>query len=97
MIPQHSIRQGAAPSPSKGPSARLHTTKRSALGRSHRGPARSVRLFGLASSMLVAPTEASAAPFGPGPFAPGASSSPRVARSPGTAVGRDRRRGLWGV
>jgi streptogramin lyase len=52
-------------------SARLHATKRPALRRSVRTGALCA-VFGLASSMLVAPTEASATPwFGVGPFAPG--------------------------
>ena len=41
-------------------------------------------LVGLASSMLVAPTEASAAPFGVGPFAPGSV----VVSQGGTIFGR---------
>ena len=71
MIPQHSIRQvSPAPSANSAPSARLHTTKRSAVGRVMRTGAL-CGLFGLASSALVAPTEASATGFGPSPFAPG--------------------------
>ena len=71
MTPQHSIDDGAARSPSKGPAARPHATKRLAL------PGRSMTigalcaLLGLANSLLVAPTQASASPFSAGPFAPG--------------------------
>ena len=70
MNPQHSTRDGLARSPGRAPSARFHTAKWPALGRVMRIGAL-CGLFGLASSVLVAPTGASATPFGPGPFAPG--------------------------
>ncbi len=55
-------------SSSRTQSPRLHPTKRPSLGRSVR-TGTLCALFGLASSVLVAPTEASAT--GVGPFAPG--------------------------
>ena len=97
MIPQHSIRQvSPAPSVNSAPSARLHTTKRSSVGRVMRTGV-VCGLFGLASSALVAPTEASATGFGPSPFAPGSV----VVAQGGTIAGeggqRDRCRGGMGV
>jgi hypothetical protein len=58
----------AAWRPSRVPSARLQATKRPALGRIMRTGVLCA-CFGLASSMLVTATEASAT--GVGPFAPG--------------------------
>ena len=61
-------RESTAWRPSRVPSARLHATKRPALGRSMRAGALCA-LVCLANSVLVAQTEASAT--GVGPFAPG--------------------------
>jgi hypothetical protein len=69
MTTQDSIRDGAPRSSSRTPS-RLHPTKRPVLRRSSRIGAL-CGLLALASSMLVAPTAASAAHFRVRPFAPG--------------------------
>ena len=70
MTPQYSTHDGATRRPSGAPGARLHETKRPVLERSMTTGALCA-LFALASSVLVAPTGASATPFGGGPFAPG--------------------------
>jgi streptogramin lyase len=70
MTTQDSIRDSAPRSSSKTPSARLHPTKRSVLRRSMRIGGLCA-LVALASSMLVAPTAASAAHFGGRPLARG--------------------------
>jgi hypothetical protein len=67
---RYSTHHSAARSPSRAPSARLHETNRLVLKRRTKAGVLCT-LFGLATSMLVAPTEASAAPSGVGPFAPG--------------------------
>lgn len=63
MAPQYPTHQGAPRGLRRSPSARPHATKRRALGS---GPRTEVlcALLGLASSMLIAPTAASAAPIG---------------------------------
>jgi hypothetical protein len=73
MIPHYSIQDGTARGLSTAPSARLHPGKRPALGRSMRNMSSGAlcALFALGSSVLVAPTDASATPFGSGPFASG--------------------------
>jgi ligand-binding sensor domain-containing protein len=70
MTHHYSMHGRAARSPADGPNARLHATKRPVLNKS-KGTGALCALFALASSMLVAPTEASATPFHVGPFAPG--------------------------
>ena len=70
MTPQYSVHDSPSRSSGSAPSARLYVVKRPVLRRSTRAGALCA-LAGLASAMLVAPTEASAAPFGAGPFAPG--------------------------
>ena len=70
MTVQNSSYDSAARNQSTAPSARLVTTKRPALGRTMRTGALCA-LLGLANWMLVAPTEASASPFGPAPLVPG--------------------------
>lgn len=70
MTPQYSVPDSPSRSSSRAPRARLHAVKRPELGRSSRAGALCA-VVGLASSMLVAPTEASATPFGAGPFAHG--------------------------
>ncbi len=70
MSPQYLSHDGAAPSPTRAPSARLRAAKWPVLGRRTRTGA-ACALVGLASSMMVAPTQASVVPSGMGPFAPG--------------------------
>jgi hypothetical protein len=70
MTPRYTIGDGTVRSPSEGPAARRHATKRFAPHAKRRIGALCV-LLGLANSLLLTPTEASASPFGPGPFAPG--------------------------
>ena len=70
MAPHHSTRDPFARGPGRALSAPLHATKMRVLGRSMKAGALCTFL-GLASSMMVAPTQASAAPFGGVPFAPG--------------------------
>ena len=70
MTRQYSIDENATRSRSRAISARDHLTKRPALRRSMKTGALCA-LFCLASSVLVAPTEVSAAPFGSDPFPPG--------------------------
>jgi hypothetical protein len=70
MTHQYSLHGGAARNRTEWPNARLHATKRPVLNKST-GTGALCALFALASSMLVAPTEALAAPFGFDPFPPG--------------------------
>ena len=70
MTAHHSTRDSAARSRSRAQRARLRGAKWPALGGSP-GIGALCALFGLASSVLVAPTGASAASFGFRPFAPG--------------------------
>src|SRR5277367_6844678 len=70
MTHQYSVHGGAARSPTEAPGARLHATGRTVLRRSMKAGSLCA-LVGLASPVLVAPTAASAAPAGMGPFAPG--------------------------
>jgi hypothetical protein len=70
MTPRYSIHDSAPRISSRTPRARVHATKRPLLGRSLRTGALCA-LVALASSVLVATTGASAAPFRGYPFAPG--------------------------
>ena len=83
MTPQYSVHDSPSRSSSRSPRARLHAVKLTVLGRSTRAGALCA-LVGLASSMLVAPTEASAAPFGAGPFAQGSVVGSQADLAPGT-------------
>ncbi|MGO9581730.1 MAG: hypothetical protein ACLP36_02885 [Acidimicrobiales bacterium] len=85
MTPEYSVYDSPSRSSSRAPRARLRAVKRPVLGRSTRAGALCA-LVGLASSMLVAPTEASAAPFGAGPFAPGSVVVSRADLAPGTIL-----------
>jgi hypothetical protein len=70
MTPQHSIDDRATRRPSGAPTPGHRGAKRPALGMSIRTGALCA-LFGLVGSILVAPAEASATPFGSLPFTPG--------------------------
>src|SRR5580658_2946483 len=70
MTPQYSTDEDAARSRSRAISARDHLTKQPPLRRSMTTAALGA-LFCLAGSVLVAPTEVSATPFGFDPFPPG--------------------------
>jgi hypothetical protein len=70
MTSQYSTHDGVARSSSRAPGVRLYATGRTVLSGSMKTGALCA-LLALASSVLVAPTGASAAPAGIGPFAPG--------------------------
>ena len=70
MTRQTSNHDSAGRSLARAPRARPRAAKQAALGKSARSGALCA-LFALAGSMLVAPTQASATPFGFRPFAPG--------------------------
>ena len=69
MSPQYSTHDSTSRSPSPAPCARFHRTKRPALRSIGAGAL--CAIVGLASSLLAAPNEASAATFGLAPFMPG--------------------------
>ncbi len=70
MTHQYAIQDGAVRRSGTAPGVRLHRTGRTVLSRIMKAGALCA-LVGLASPVLVAPTGASAAPAGIGPFAPG--------------------------
>jgi hypothetical protein len=70
MTPRYPIPDSGARSSSRAPGIHFHEVKRPARGQSARTGALCA-LLALASSVLVAPTGASAAPPNVGPFAPG--------------------------
>ena len=70
MSPQYSMCERATPGPSRAPRANLHANKRLRLRKST-GTSALCALLSLASTVLVAPTGASATTTGAGPFAAG--------------------------
>jgi hypothetical protein len=87
MTPQYPTRDNAPPSPSRRPSARVHATKRPVRRRSVR-TGLSVPLSAWHVPCWLQRPEPQRLLLPHAPLYRGASSSPRVARSPGTALAR---------